>query len=175
MAASISMSAFRARDVPRFSHTPCPQGRPSVKYLGHSARPRWTESLNECPLLSQHLLVEHVVVDTGVLPTDLVRAVARVVREGLDEPQFRVELAQVVALEIDVQVCVDPDEALRLVPALNVRVVARPRLEPLEPPRMGTPFCLLEQRRRDPQPLRIGVDGEVPDHPTDTRPVRECG
>ena len=71
--------------------------------------------------------------DTGVLPTDLVRAVARVVREGLDEPQFRVELAQVVALEIDVQVCVDPDEALRLVPALNVRVVARPRLEPLSP------------------------------------------
>ena len=70
--------------------------------------------------------------DAGVSPPDLLRAVAGVVRERLDELQLAVVLQQVLALEIDVEVAVDQDEAVRLVPALDVGVVARPGLESLE-------------------------------------------
>ena len=96
--------------------------------------------------------------------------------ERLHEPQLSdlpVERTQVVALEVDVQIPVDQAEAVGLVPALDVRVVAGPGLEPDEPAASRPVLGLFEQRSRDPPPLVVGVDGEVPDHPAVPRPVGE--
>ena len=95
--------------------------------------------------------------------------VAGVVRERLHEPQLAdrsVELLQpLVPLEVHVQVAVDLHEPVRLVPGLDVRVVASPGLEAGEPTLPRAALGLLEERRRDPAPLVVGMNGEVPDRP----------
>ena len=64
----------------------------------------------------------------------LLRLVTGGVSKGFDEAGVSVERRQGVGLEIDVQVRVDLGEAVALVPALDVRVVTCPCLEPNEPP-----------------------------------------
>jgi len=89
--------------------------------LGHASR-----------TCSESLFVEDVTVHAPVLPPYLLRLLARVVSKGFYESELAVERAQVVALEIDVQVGVDLGEAMVLVPALDVRVVTCPRFKPNE-------------------------------------------
>src|SRR5689334_10914081 len=49
--------------------------------------------------------------------------------ECLHEPQLAVERAEILALEIHVEVRIDLDEAMALVPAPRSQVIARPRFE----------------------------------------------
>ena len=74
----------------------------------------------------------------------LVVVVAGVVTERFHESNLAVEGAQVFAFEVDVQVRVDPDERVPLVPALDVDVVARPRLEADEPSLTRLPLRLVQ-------------------------------
>ena len=89
--------------------------------FGHASRTR-----------SESLFVEDVTVDAQVSLPYLRRVVSGVVSKGFYESELAVERAQVVALEIDVQVGVDLGEAMALVPALDVRVVTCPRFKPNE-------------------------------------------
>jgi hypothetical protein len=105
---------------------------------------------------SEALLVQDVVVHAPVPSPDLVWTVARVVGECLDELQVAVECPEVIAFEIDVEVRVDPREAVCLVPALDMCVVAGPGFESLEPSLTALPFRFLEQRERNAAALMIG-------------------
>jgi hypothetical protein len=88
-------------------------------------------------------------VDALVPSADFVGTVARVVGKRFDEPQLAVECAEVVALQIDVEVRVDLSEPVSLVPPLNVCIVAGPHFESLESPLAGLPLGFFEQCGRD--------------------------
>jgi len=128
--------------------------------FGHASRTR-----------SESLFVEDVTVDAQVSLPYLRRVVSGVVSKGFYESELAVERAQVVALEIDVQVGVDLGEAMALVPALDVGIVTCPCFKANEPVVARLTFGDLQQRRCNSLALSIGMYCEMPDHPAASWPV----